>query len=343
MLTKFEEIAEGARQNAEKIIKEMKDGKSNGIGWSDDFATGKVTLKEMITSEDGGKEFLEKITYDLYQGREDVPILYKSIYTTLTDANFPKTITANEMGPVQVVFLETLETEEVSFGVLAPGTKKVVEFKTYSAGIQYTEDMIEYNSTWEVSEISKSFGEAYNKLLNHLHLGPIVTASYTTTGGGLDAQKAAQKAGIQQLIAYDTSIAKTLRSALSVLPNGKILVINSADQFALEDAIAGAMLADKSPAIVKRRLSPNDFVVYDGDSVTVGPKTYTYPGVTAGTCYLVSPNKKNFKEYIKHDLRVDSDNADLSRLIKEQIVGRARRAVLAGLGGKDGVVKINLA
>jgi len=338
------EAGEKAQASVAAVIKEMAEGKrTTGIEWSDDFSTGKVTLREMITTADGGQEFLEKITYDLYQGREDVPLLYKPIYQTLTDPNFPETIKAYEMGPVQVVFLEHLEGEEIVFGSLAPGTQKRVDFVTYTSGIEYTEDMIEFNQTWKVTEIGIAFGEAYNKLLNHLHLGPIVTATYTTASGGLAGQKAAQKAGNQQLIAFDTNIAKTLRNAVTVLPKGTILLLNSADLFAIEDAIAGAMLPDLSPSIVKRTLRPANFIVYDGDEVTVGGKTWTYPGVTPGTAYLISGSKKNFKEYIKHDLRVDSDTGDLSRLIISEIVGRARRAVLAGVGGQDGCVKINLA
>src|SRR5690606_28591166 len=71
-------------------------------------------------------------------------------------------------------------------------------------------------------------------------------------------------------------------------------------------------------------------IEYDGWETQIGKKTYVYPGVNEGKAYLIRP-KRGFKELIKHDLRVDADNADLSRLIEAQIVGRARRGVFAAL------------
>lgn len=328
---------------ATSIIKEMKEGKrSEGLTWGDELASGKVTIAEMIGTEDGSAEFLEKTTFDLYQGRENVELLYKELYSTLTDANFPKTLTLEEFGPVEVVFLEKLEGDEVKFGTLAEGQTKTVTFATYAAGIEYNEDILEWNQTWRVSEINVAFGEAYNKLLNHIHLNPIISGSYTTTGGGLTAQKTAQEGGTAQLVAFSTDVATTLRNALSVLPRGTKILANSSDRFILEDAIAGSMLADASPSAVKRQLSASDIIYYDGDEVTVGNKTYTYTGVTAGFIYLIVP-KRNFKEYIKHDLRVDSGDGDLSRLILAQVVGRARRAVAVVLGDKYGAIKVDIA
>lgn len=335
-------VAEQAPNLATKIISEMKSGeRQKGLDWADDVKSGKVTIKEMIGTDDGSREFIEKVTYDLYTGREAVPLLYKELYSTRSDSNFPQTMTAKEFGPVQVVFLQKYEGGEVKFGTLAPGEEKVVNFVTWAAGIEYDEDILEYNQTWRLSDIGMAFGEAYNKLLNHIHLYPIISASYTTTSGGLAAQKAAQEAGTAQLVAYSTDLSTTLRNALQVLPRGTRLLINSADRYRLEDAIAASMYADTSPSVVKRALSANSFIEYDGDEIEVGGKTYTYPGVTQGEAYLVVP-KRYFTEYIKHDLRVDSDDGDLSRLVLAQVVGRARRAVFASVGSKYGAIKVEL-
>jgi len=330
-----------AEQAPALVSKYIKDGKV--IDFSPEVKSGKMTIAEMIGTDDGAREFIEKVTYDLYQGREAVPLVYKPLYSTLTDANFPKTMTAEEFGPVQVVFLEKLEGGEVKFGTIGPGVEKVVTFRTWAAGLEYNEDILEYNQTWRVSEIGIGFGEAYNKLLNHLHMYPFVSGTFVTTGGGLAAQKAAQEAGTAQLVAYDTDLPTTFRNALRVFPrDGLYLVINSADRHVVEDAIAGSMLADLSPSVVKRKLSPDRIIEYDGDEVEVGGKTYTYTGVTQGYAYMVYP-KRYLKEYIKHDLRVDSNEGDLSRLIISQVVGRARRAVFTTLGDKYGVVKVDIA
>lgn len=340
-------VAEQAPNLAMSIISEMKDGKRTvGLDFSDEVKQGKTTIREMIGTDDGSREFVEKVTYDLYQGRESVPLIYKEIYTTLVDANFPQTMTAKEFGPVQVVFLQKWEGGEVKFGTIGEGVEKVVSFVTYAAGIEYDEDILEYNQTWRLAEIGIAFGEAYNKLLNHIHLYPIIAGSYTTTGGGIEAQRVAQKGnyvdgGTAQLVAFDTDLPTTLRNALRILPSGTKLLINSSDRYLIEDAIAASMYADTSPSVVKRMLTSADIIEYDGDEVEVGGKTYEYTGVTAGYAYLICP-KRMFKEYIKHDLRVDSDDGDLSRLILAQVVGRTRRAVFCSLGNRYGAVKIDI-
>lgn len=345
----LKQAAVEAPQEALKIIQEMKSGNRNfGVEWGEDIVAGKVTIKEMIGTDDGSRDFIEKITFDLYQGREAHPLLYKDIYSTLTDANFPKLIEVEEFGPVQVVFLEKWEGGEIKFGAMGPGSLKSVSFHTYAAGIEYDEDMVEFNQTWRITEIGTAFGEAYNKLLNHLHLSAIISGSFITTGGGLAAQKLAQSgvegvadSGIAQLIAWNTDLSTTLTDAVRVLPAGSIILCNSFDRVALDTAIAGSIYPDFRPTVMKSKLSGVTFIEYDGETVTVGGKTYTYTGVAAGFAYLLAP-KKNFREYIKHDLRVDSNNGDLSRLIVSQVVGRTRRAVFAALGGKMGAVKIDI-
>jgi hypothetical protein len=324
----------------EQVVKEMtENGKLPKVDFSED-----AVIKEMIGTDDGSREFIEKVTYDAYTGRENVPLLYKSIYSTQTDSNFPKTFTVKEFGPVQTVFLRKLEGGEVKFGALGSGPEKTVTFETWAAGIEYDEDIVEWNQTWRVADIGVSFGESYNKLLNHLHLSPIIGGSYVTTGGGLAAQKAKQESvddGAAQLIAFNTDIKTTLRDALQVLPRGSVVLHNSFDTFAIQDALASDLLTDNSAGPVKKALSNAQFIAYDGETVEVGGKTYEYDGVAQGFIYLVVP-KTNFKEYIKHDLRVDSDDGDLSRLVLAQVVGRARRAVLAGLSGAFGAIKVDI-
>lgn len=337
------ELSIKAQKEVLSIIGEMNAGtRADGIGWSDEISAGTATIQEMIGTGDGTQDFLEKTTFDAYQGREQVDLLYKPIYTTREDATFPKLMTAKEYGPVQVVFVEKLEGGEVKFGELAPGTEKVVRFHTYAAGLEWSEDMVEYNEFWALTDASIAFGENYNKLLNHLHLSPIITATYATTGATDDSQLTAQKSGTAQLVAFSTDMITTLERAFSTLPAGSIVLHNSSDAIYMERQIATDLLDDQgTPGPVKKRWSNLQFIAYDGEEVEVGDRTYTYGGVTAGFIYLIVP-KKNFIEYIKHDLRIDSGNADVSRLIVDQMVGRARRAVYAAVGGKNGAVKIDI-
>lgn len=325
-----------------QVVQEMRETGSVPVM---EFAPNAV-ISEMLGTDSGPSEFVEQVTYSSYQGRENVPLLYGSIYRTVSDSNLPKSLTEEQFGPLQAVFLQFFEGGEVKFGALGAGTSKTVTINTWTTGMEYNEDIVEFNETWKVTEIAVAFGEAYNKILNHLHLGPIVTGTFVTTAGGIAAQKAKQEAvngtGAAQLIAFATDIAATLQNAVTVLPKGTIMLINSADENRIDEAIASAMYADFSPALVKRKFAAITKLAYDGDSAVVRKKTYTYPGVTLGDAYLLVP-KQNFVEYEKHGLRVDSNDGDLTRLVLSQVVGRTRRGVLAALSGKAGVVKIKLA
>jgi hypothetical protein len=45
--------------------------------------------------------------------------------------------------------------------------------------------MIEFDRTWSIELQNQAFGRAYNALLNHLHLSPIIGGTYT--GGNATA------------------------------------------------------------------------------------------------------------------------------------------------------------
>jgi hypothetical protein len=319
----------------------MKKDDWNGVQWGED-----VTLAEMIGTDAGAaQELLEKVTYDVYQGRQQVELVYTRLYNKTSDPNLPKTLTYDELGSVEGAFLQHVEGGEVIFGSIVPGQEAVVKINVWTLGFQFTKEFVRFNQTWRVTEVSSAFGEAYNKLLNHLHLGPITTSTaFVTTGGGVVAQRDTQKAGTPQLVAFSTDIATTFRRARKVLPKGTLILCNSFDTENILDALKSDFYADKkTPTLLNRAFNQDSFVEYDGTEAHIGGKTYDYAGVTAGTCYLAVPKSKNFRELEKQDLEVNSGDADVSRLILEQQVGETWRGVYCGLGGEYGVVKIMLA
>lgn len=301
-----------------------------------------VTVAEMIGTGDVPTEFLETVQYNLEEGREQVPLLYKPIYTTTSQRDLPEVVVRKSPGSASLVFLRKLSGGEVVFGTLEPGEEALVRIYTWAAGLEFDEDFVEYNKLYDISRLSRVFGQNYNKLLNHLHLGPFTTGSFTTTGSTVAQQKAAQEAGTAQLIPAQVNLADTFRRALEVLPAGTIVLHNSADTYTIEDAIAGDYLSDdRTPSSAKRRLEASNFIVYDGTSITVGGKTYDYDGVEPGYAYLITP-KQNYEELEKHDLITDTREGSFTRLIMTQIIGRTRRGVFAAHGGAEGAVKIDL-
>ena len=339
---------QAALEAERKVLAEMRE---NGHITPFEFSDGTV-ISEMIGTSDGAKEFLEKITYDLASGYEREPLVYKDIYETQTDANFPETMTIKSFGNVESVFLRKFEGGEVKFGSLGAGQEVTVKLETWAAGMEYDEDIAEYNQTWRVSEIGEAMGVAYNRLLNHLHLDPIINGVYDTTkttaatanttqiAAAIKRQRGSgSTAGVAQYVVGDIADAKTWKVAGKILPKGSIILCSSYDEMTIRQALENDIMANDKQDPASRKLANCKFITYDGVDFNVGPDEYSYGGVAIGEAYLIVP-KTNFKELVKHDLRVDSGDGDLSRLILAQIVARSRRGLALALGGENGAVKI---
>jgi len=284
-------------------------------------------IGEMITTPDGLDQLIQNSVINLELGREAVPLLYGPIYRRVEDANFTQNVDIWPFISAQVVFLQHMELEEVKFGTRKIGTKDTVPIITYTAGFEYTEDMILYDKTWERSELDRALGEAYNALLNHLHLNPIISYTYaaknktaadTTGSTHLEKLRNTIKAGLKHA-AQD----KNTDTGAPRRPN--ILLAHSSNRWEIEECLQRMQIGGTVyPAISQI----DTLIFYDGWSITVGEKTYEYAGCSTGKAYLIE-GQKYYRELVKHDLRVDATGADLTRLVEQQIVARARRGVVA--------------
>lgn len=284
-------------------------------------------LGEMITTPDGLDQIVQNSIINLELGREQVPLLYTPIYRRVEDANFTEHVDIYPFIGARVVFLEHMELEEVKFGTRKIGPKDTVPIITYAAGFEWTEDMVLYDKTWERAELDRALGEAYNALLNHIHLYPIISFNYpaknktaadTTGTSYLEKLRNTIKAGL-----IHASQDKNTDTGAPRRPN--ILLAHSSKRWDIEECLQRMQIGGTVyPAISQI----DTLIFYDGWSTVVGEKTYTYPGVDPGKAYLIE-GQKYFRELVKHDLRVDAAGADLTRLVEQQIVARARRGVVA--------------
>jgi hypothetical protein len=291
-----------------------------------DYIRLKKPIAEMITTSTGLMSLIEKVRIDVEFGQADVPLLYGPIYETI---NGPFPGRAVQLGEntleASVVFLEKFEGGEVVFGVLAPGVPAVVSLQTYAAGFEYTEDMAEWDNTWELEMFNRSFGRSYNYLLNHLHLSPIL--SFTYTGANQTAASAVGANNQERTLntfrdAYVTSLQANPQRTPSVI------LASEANRFQIEDALLTPVRDAQGNPLP--RVPVSTIIYYDGATVTVENKAYQYAGVAAGRCYFIFPQQR-FKELVHHGLRVDADNRDISRLVEAQIVGRTRRGLYADI------------
>ena len=290
-----------------------------------DVAELHMPIGEMITTSQGLMDLVEKVRVDVEFGQAEVPLLYEPIYRRIPGPFPGKTVDiGSNTLQANVVFLEKFEAGEVQFGVLQKGVPAVARLRTWAAGFEWTEDMEEWDSTWEFELVNQAFGRAYNYLLNHLHLSPITSYAYTApnqtpadaTGGASLAERTLRTFQA----AYRTGIEATPQRTWSVI------LASELNRFQIEEALLQPVLDAQGNALP--RVPVDTIIYYDGASVEMGTETYLYPGVTAGKAYAIFPRQRML-EFVHHDLRVDADRPDLSRLIESQIVGRTRRGVFA--------------
>jgi hypothetical protein len=316
------------QQNGVKVY-EMAALADQGDKFKEDLydITLKKPISEMITTDQGSMDLLEKVRVDVDFGLADVPLLYQSLYEFIPGP-FPGGVIQLNENTLQanVVFLEKFEGGEVVFGTLQKGVPATTKIATYAAGFEWTEDMIEFDKTWEISLNNRAFGRAYNSLLNHLHLSPFLSFSYTAanqTPANATGTTLQEKTLLTFQAAYKEGVLATPQRTPSVL------LANEANRFQIEDALLTPVRDVQGNPLP--RVPLDTIIYYNGATVVSGVKSYAYPGVNAGKCYFIMP-KMRFKEFVHHDLRIDIGPADISRLIEGQQVGRARRGLYANIG-----------
>ncbi|WP_018705819.1 hypothetical protein [Siminovitchia fordii] len=298
-------------------------------------------IGEMMTSETSRKELLQKVVLDVELGREDVPVLYKPIYETLQDPNFPREFEAKWAQYGTVIFFEHLEGEEVKFGSLLAEQGPIARIKGYSAGFEYTKEMQIFNQTFNFELMNKAFGEAHNALLNHLHLAPIINYKYKSDNKTAPVYvKPDGTKGTASDAHYLLSLRATLRQALkdarTAKRPGTVLLANSANKEDIQDAL-GSMTLQATPYGATTGI--NDIIYYDGWEAQVSKKQYVYDGVPEGKAFLIRP-KRGFKELVKQGLQINATMGDLTRLVESQVVGDFWRGVFAAV--EENVQEITL-
>lgn len=294
-------------------------------------------IREMIDTSQGQMALLEKVRIDVAFGLADIPLLYGPIYQRIAPAGgFPGGVYQVDEYLLQanVVFLQKFEGGEVQFGTLSKGSPSVGAIQTYAAGFEWTEDMIEFDRTYSLELNAQAFGRAYNAILNHLHLSPIIGFSYAggnSTPANTSGATSAEDVHLTFQDAYTSTVTATPRRT------GTVLLASEADRFKIEQALLTPVY--DANGLPLPNVPIQTIIYYDGEEIDVGSDAYVYTGVTQGTCYLIFPQRR-LKELVHHDLRIDLGPADLSRLVEGQQVGRTRRGVYADIA--NSVQKITL-
>lgn len=281
---------------------------------------GQHTVAEFIGARDFAAEFYERQQYEVDAGREEVPLLYEPIYNTIRDANLPKTINVNVLGPGGVIFEQVYEGGEVKFGTVGESTK-TVSLVHYAAGIEYSEELFLFNQTWQLGVIERAHGKAFNALMNHVHLYPIISYSYAAAN-----QTAADSTGStseeKYLRTIENGITNSRTDTSNPRPGPYTLLVSTSDLWMIERALAQRHQDGANPSQSSAIGMIRNIIAYDGWTGTRGKKSVTYAGVSAGTAYLISAANQDmdFQSYEKVPFRAQNGDGDLSRFIVEQVI-----------------------
>ena len=308
-------------------------------------------IGEFLGSSAMVEELAQVVTVQIESGRDEHPLLYKGLYNTISNPGLPRLISSGFEMYADSVWLEHLEGQEVRFGTTRAEMGPTVPMVTYTNGFEWDEDIEVYDEGWRVEMANKAIGDSYNALLNHIYLSPLIEFDYATAGNTTSFQTAPSNNELE-------SIRLTLRQALydaSKHEDGQgrkhpiapsVALCNLGTAYKLNDALSlisdtsaigsGTNSTDLFLGRQSDTAGPNpsvnqisSIIAYDGDHMQMGNLRWDYGGIADDEVFLVQP-KRNMWEYIKHDMRVDTERpSDLSRLVIAQMVARTRRGMLA--------------
>lgn len=275
-------------------------------------------IYEFIGTDSFGAEWQQRQRFEIDAGRDEEPLLYQPLYDIVADANLPKNVDVNRIGPGGVIFEEVFEGGEVKFSHIG-ASEYTVPIRHWATGLEYSKDLVIYNELWNVPLIERQMGIAHNALLNHLHLDPIISYSYAAsnqtgavTSGSTDVE--------DHLLTLEAAIQASRTDTTNPRRGPYTLLIGSGDMFMIEKALMrvpqqGVTL--QSSAIDAIR----NVIIYDGWTGTRGGKTVTYTGVTAGKAYLISQQYRgqDFRSFEKQALQNEGMQQDISRFLTQTV------------------------
>jgi hypothetical protein len=246
-------------------------------------------IGEFLSTADISKQFFTRQEYEVEAGRQEVPLLYTGIYDVMTDANLPKTVEINTLGPVGVVFEDIKEGGEVQFASIN-ATDKSISMVHTGVGLEYTEDMFIYNQTWLFPGLERDFGAAWNAKQNHVHLNPILTASYTnstTDGTSLTSFHVVDDLAIKYLRTLEQAIADSVNDQDNPRFGPYVLVTSTIDAMIAARALLRVPQQGISQQVPQAALGDaigviDQVVAYNGWAGSRGKKAVSYTGVSAG-------------------------------------------------------------
>ena len=244
--------------------------------------------------------FFAKYYIDLQRHTVESGDLTSVIANEVTDFNMDKTVTVRDYEPFRGK-MKTVSGVNDAVPLIQQNTGNTDTFsiEIQAVGWKDTLDNQLYNKWFGMDKVVKAAGDAYTDAKNAKTCGVIVGTTYAAT------QKKAYDATANctpDELMYNTlrDAAAQLRQLKDIYTQRKIAVpsiailCNSADTWKIENVIRGQLEANGGGARgnIRSSLPISSIIEYDrgiNDGFTIGKELISYPGVTAGKCYMFVP------------------------------------------------------
>lgn len=273
---------------------------------------------EFIGTDTFGAEWYTRQQFEIDAGRDMEPILYTPIYSVIADRNLPKLIDRKKIGPGGVILQMITEGGEVKFATVQ-SSEEVVRLYHYGVGLEYSDDLVEYNELWSVPIVERAVGTAYNALQNHVHFAPIIQFAYQAANqtGAVTSGDTLEE---DYLLTLEAAITNSRLDATNPRRGPYALLVSSSNAFMWERAltrVAQQGFTKQSSAIG----AVSDVIAYDGWTGEMGGEIAEYTGVAAGTSYLINLGYRDmdFQSYQKQGLEEYGRQEDISRFLLQVV------------------------
>ena len=308
--------------------------------------------------------FFGRFFLDVTRKTVEAPDLTSLIAEEMTDFNFPKLVYLKDIlryrGQMGLV---SGKNDAVPLIQQHEGNLNTLALTIRACGWKDNLENMLYNLFFSMDKVTQAAVDADVDARNAAVIGPILAATFVAS------MKVAADATANQSLdshTYATLLAavKKLRGLLDVQTGRKIaastiaVLCNSADTWQIENVIRGQLNMNGSGATgMNRPALPIDSVIeYDhgiNDGIVLGKETLSFPGVTAGKCYVFVPGI--VKVANKRPLTMESGRGSVLELSTEErawyrvqgtytddLLGSSAATPAGGAAGYGAIIEVTL-
>lgn len=252
----------------------------------------------------------EATRLDLSIRKEALPTVRDAIYNIVSRPNASRVMNLSEIMPYGVAFeANNGEGQTVPQGETVGGQWDTLTHIIYAAGFTWTLLAELFDESMDMGRLADAVALGYNALRDDLALDPIIQAVYA--GAQQTAANALAGANRQELLYL------TLEDGIDDLGNrtdpitgrtidasGLVILANELDARHIARVAQGLPSTNERAYPALGELSR--VIGYNGETIQLRDRVVTYTGATAGTAYLIKPNRY-FLASVKRGLTVEVD------------------------------------